>query len=64
MIVYVSSPYTSAIIELERTADFVADMGRDAVSKYCKDFCDVISAAIRRRADRLREQEASEAGGQ
>ena len=55
------SLYTPAILELERTADFVADMATDWQGKptpqCCKELVEMISQAIRDRADTLRNTE-------
>jgi hypothetical protein len=61
--VWLDSPYTSAIFELERTADFVDKMKHDEdtgvpVSDEALILLGIISKAIRERADTLRNCEA------
>lgn len=61
VVIYTDSLYTSAIMELERAADFVESFGRGfdgiPVSKCCKEMAADISKAIRARVDKLRSNE-------
>ena len=60
-LIYTNSLYTPAILELERTADFVAEMATEwhgiPTPDCCKELVLVISRAIRDRAEKLRQTE-------
>ena len=60
-IVYTDSLYTSAILELERAADFIEGLAFDEGGEVTRAFAAVVAAALRERCDKLRSDEA--AGG-